>query len=50
VPATSHPIPLVNVMRPDQVEPSLPVEDALSSAPEVEDNQFKVPQILGESA
>ncbi|MDR2381850.1 MAG: Asp-tRNA(Asn)/Glu-tRNA(Gln) amidotransferase subunit GatC [Bifidobacteriaceae bacterium] len=48
VPATSHPIPLVNVFRPDVVEPSLSVDEALQSAPEREAGQFKVPQILGE--
>ncbi|MDR2252948.1 MAG: Asp-tRNA(Asn)/Glu-tRNA(Gln) amidotransferase subunit GatC [Bifidobacteriaceae bacterium] len=48
VPATSHPIPLVNVFRPDQAEPSLTVDEALQSAPEREGDQFKVPQILGE--
>jgi aspartyl-tRNA(Asn)/glutamyl-tRNA(Gln) amidotransferase subunit C len=49
VPATSHPIPLVNVYRPDVVRPSLTVAEALQSAPEVADDQFKVPQILGEA-
>lgn len=48
VPATSHPIPLVNVFRPDVVHPSLTVEEALQSAPASEDDQFKVPRILGE--
>ncbi|MDR2377989.1 MAG: Asp-tRNA(Asn)/Glu-tRNA(Gln) amidotransferase subunit GatC [Bifidobacteriaceae bacterium] len=48
VPATSHPIALVNVFRPDQVHPSLSVEEALQSAPAREADQFKVPRILGE--
>jgi aspartyl-tRNA(Asn)/glutamyl-tRNA(Gln) amidotransferase subunit C len=48
VPATSHPIPLVNVFRPDVPHPSLTVEEALQSAPAREAGQFKVPQILGE--
>ncbi|MDR3360672.1 MAG: Asp-tRNA(Asn)/Glu-tRNA(Gln) amidotransferase subunit GatC [Bifidobacteriaceae bacterium] len=48
VPATSHPIPLVNVFRPDVPHPSLSVDEALQSAPEREADQFKVPQILGE--
>ncbi|MDR2565845.1 MAG: Asp-tRNA(Asn)/Glu-tRNA(Gln) amidotransferase subunit GatC [Bifidobacteriaceae bacterium] len=48
VPATSHPIPLANVFRPDVVHPSLSVEEALQSAPAREADQFKVPQILGE--
>jgi aspartyl-tRNA(Asn)/glutamyl-tRNA(Gln) amidotransferase subunit C len=48
VPATSHPIPLVNVFRPDVPGPSLTVDQALQSAPAREADQFKVPQILGE--
>ncbi|MDR3107374.1 MAG: Asp-tRNA(Asn)/Glu-tRNA(Gln) amidotransferase subunit GatC [Bifidobacteriaceae bacterium] len=48
VPATSHPIPLVNVFRPDVVHPSLTVDEALQSAPAREADQFKAPQILGE--
>jgi len=50
VPATSHPIPLTNVMRPDVVEEPLPVDAALSGAPASRDGQFLVPQILGEDA
>ncbi|MDR2348275.1 MAG: Asp-tRNA(Asn)/Glu-tRNA(Gln) amidotransferase subunit GatC [Bifidobacteriaceae bacterium] len=48
VPATSHPIPLVNVFRPDVVQPSLSVDEALQAAPARQGDQFKVPQILGE--
>jgi aspartyl-tRNA(Asn)/glutamyl-tRNA(Gln) amidotransferase subunit C len=47
---TSHPLPLTNVFRADQVRPCLPVEDALSGAPAAEDNRFRVPRILGEEA
>ncbi len=50
VPATSHPIPMANVARPDVVRPSLTQAEALSGAPEVEDGRFRVPQILGEEA
>lgn len=50
VPATSHPIPLSNVHRADEVRPSLPQADALSGAPAAEDGRFRVPQILGEEA
>lgn len=50
VPATSHPLPLRNVTRPDVVKPSLTPEEALSGAPAQEDNRFRVPQILGEEA
>ncbi|HLV03474.1 Asp-tRNA(Asn)/Glu-tRNA(Gln) amidotransferase subunit GatC [uncultured Georgenia sp.] len=50
VPATSHPLPLTNVMRDDVVEEPLSQEEALSGAPASEDGQFLVPQILGEDA
>ena len=49
VPATSHPLPLRNVFRPDVVIPSLTPADALSGAPAQEDQRFRVPQILGEA-
>jgi aspartyl-tRNA(Asn)/glutamyl-tRNA(Gln) amidotransferase subunit C len=48
VPATSHPIPLTNVFREDEVRPSLTVEQALSGAPEREGDRFKVASILDE--
>ena len=50
VPPTSHALPLVNVFRPDEVTPSLPVEDVLAGAPAAEANRFRVPRILGEEA
>lgn len=46
VPATSHPIPLRNVFREDEPEPTLSQEEALAGAPEVEKRQFKVPRIV----
>jgi aspartyl/glutamyl-tRNA(Asn/Gln) amidotransferase C subunit len=48
VPATSHPIPLVNVFRPDVVGETLTQEQALRGAPEHADGRFKVSAILGE--
>jgi aspartyl-tRNA(Asn)/glutamyl-tRNA(Gln) amidotransferase subunit C len=45
---TAHPFPLVNVMRPDTVAPSIDRDEVLASAPAVEDGQFRVPAILGE--
>lgn len=48
VPPTSHPLPLTNVMREDEVRPSLAPEQALAGAPAQEQQRFKVPQILGE--
>ena len=43
---TAHALPLVNVLRPDEVRPSLTQEEALKNAPEVEDGRFKVPRII----
>jgi aspartyl-tRNA(Asn)/glutamyl-tRNA(Gln) amidotransferase subunit C len=48
VPATSHPIPLVNVLRDDVVGDVLTPAQVLSGAPDAEDGRFKVPAILGE--
>jgi aspartyl-tRNA(Asn)/glutamyl-tRNA(Gln) amidotransferase subunit C len=48
VPATSHPLDVNNVVREDEVVPSLSPSQALSGAPASEDQRFKVPQILGE--
>jgi aspartyl-tRNA(Asn)/glutamyl-tRNA(Gln) amidotransferase subunit C len=47
---TSHPLPLLNVFREDEVKPSLSAQEALSGAPAQEEGRFKVPQILGEEA
>jgi aspartyl-tRNA(Asn)/glutamyl-tRNA(Gln) amidotransferase subunit C len=48
VPPTSHALPLTNVYREDVVRPCLTAEEALSGAPEVEQQRFRVPRILGE--
>lgn len=48
VPATSHPIPLSNVLREDVVGTALSAEQALSGAPAQDQGKFLVPQILGE--
>lgn len=48
IPATSHPLDVSNVVREDEVLPSLSPEEALSGAPAKDDQRFKVPQILGE--
>jgi aspartyl-tRNA(Asn)/glutamyl-tRNA(Gln) amidotransferase subunit C len=47
---TSHPLPLTNVFRPDQVRPGLTAAEALAAAPAVEGNRFRVPRILDEQA
>ncbi|MCU1484519.1 MAG: aspartyl/glutamyl-tRNA(Asn/Gln) amidotransferase subunit [Actinomycetia bacterium] len=49
VPATAHPLPLENVLRADEVRPSLDRAEVLGQAPAVEENRFKVPPVLGEA-
>jgi aspartyl-tRNA(Asn)/glutamyl-tRNA(Gln) amidotransferase subunit C len=44
----SHPTPLRNVFRSDEVRPSLAPGDALAGAPASEGQRFLVPKILGE--
>ena len=43
VPATSHPLDVVNVWAEDEPRASLTVEQALANAPESEGSFFKVP-------
>ena len=45
---TSHPLPMVNVLRPDVRCPSLDRDEVLAQAPLAESGQFRVPPILGE--
>lgn len=47
---TSHPLPLANVFRPDEIRPSLERDDVLAGAPASEQDRFRVPRILGEEA
>ena len=46
IPPTASVLDLRNVMRPDEVCPSMPREEALANAPAVEDGQFKVQAVL----
>ncbi|CAN5724134.1 Asp-tRNA(Asn)/Glu-tRNA(Gln) amidotransferase subunit GatC [soil metagenome] len=46
---TSHPYPLVNVLRADVPAPSLDRDEILAAAPSVEDDRFRVPPVLGEA-
>ena len=46
---SSHPIPLKNVLRPDEPTENFVIEEVFQMAPEIEENQFRVPPILGES-
>ena len=48
VPATSHPIPINNVTRPDEIADVLTLEEALANAPEAAEGMFRVSSILGE--
>ena len=48
VPATSHPVPLQNVFRPDIVGETLTLEQALQNAPDAADGRFRVTAIMGE--
>jgi len=48
VPATSHPIPLTNITRPDEPRPCLSPDEALAGAPAVAEQRFRVPRILEE--
>jgi aspartyl-tRNA(Asn)/glutamyl-tRNA(Gln) amidotransferase subunit C len=45
---TSHALPLANVLRADEVRPSLSPEEALAGAPLAEDSRFRVPRIIEE--
>lgn len=42
----SHAVPHFNVMRDDEVKPSLDMEQIMLNAPDEEDGQFRVPAIL----
>jgi len=46
---TAHPLPLVNVTRPDIPTPCLDRDEVLGQAPAVEAGRFKVPRILSEA-
>ena len=48
VPATSHPIPLTNVWREDEIGQTVDRDEVLAQAPAAQDGMFLVPQILGE--
>jgi aspartyl-tRNA(Asn)/glutamyl-tRNA(Gln) amidotransferase subunit C len=45
---TSHAVPLVNVMRDDEVRPCLAQDVALANAPERSGEFFRVPKIIEE--
>jgi len=43
----AHAVPLVNVLREDVIEESLPLEKVLQNAPDTDPPYFKVAKILG---
>jgi aspartyl-tRNA(Asn)/glutamyl-tRNA(Gln) amidotransferase subunit C len=45
IPPTTHAVPVVNVFRDDSQEECLSAEEALSQAPAVEQQRFRVPRI-----
>ncbi len=47
VPITSHVIPMQNVLREDEVLPSLPSAEALANAPRKKEGFFRVPKVIG---
>lgn len=49
VPPTAHPLPLVNVFRPDEPRPGIDRDEVLREAPASEDGRFRVPRVLGEA-
>ncbi|HEV3204544.1 MAG TPA: Asp-tRNA(Asn)/Glu-tRNA(Gln) amidotransferase subunit GatC [Gemmataceae bacterium] len=42
----AHPLPIHNVFRPDELQPSLPVDEALANAPLRRGNFYSVPAVL----
>jgi aspartyl-tRNA(Asn)/glutamyl-tRNA(Gln) amidotransferase subunit C len=46
IPPTATVLPLENVLRTDEVRPSLPLDGVLANAPAVEDGCFRVPLVL----
>lgn len=46
VPPTSHPLPMTNAFRDDEVTPSLERAEILAQAPDAVDGFFRVPRIL----
>ncbi|MBA2389573.1 MAG: Asp-tRNA(Asn)/Glu-tRNA(Gln) amidotransferase subunit GatC [Geodermatophilaceae bacterium] len=46
IPPTTHAVPVTNVLRPDELRPSLARDEVLAAAPAAEDGRFRVPRIL----
>ncbi|MFN2226555.1 MAG: Asp-tRNA(Asn)/Glu-tRNA(Gln) amidotransferase subunit GatC [Anaerolineae bacterium] len=50
IPPTATVLPLQNVLRDDEVRPSLSRDDALANAPDAEETFFRVPVVLEDEA
>jgi aspartyl-tRNA(Asn)/glutamyl-tRNA(Gln) amidotransferase subunit C len=50
LPPMHHPLPLENVLRPDEFAPRLDRDEVLAAAPAQENGRFRVPRILAEEA
>ena len=46
---TAHPLPMLNAMRPDEVEETLDREEVLEQAPDREGPYFRVPPFMEEA-
>ncbi len=44
----AHVLPLHNVLREDEIQPSLPLEEVLKNAPETDGPFFKVPKVIAD--
>lgn len=49
LPPTAHAVAQQNVMRPDVVVPSLPMDEVLHNAPQHAQNQFQIQTVLDDS-
>ena len=49
LPTTAHPFGLINVLRSDEIRPSVDRDEVLSQAPKAVDGRFGVPRIMGEA-
>jgi aspartyl-tRNA(Asn)/glutamyl-tRNA(Gln) amidotransferase subunit C len=46
--ASGRPAPLPSGLRPDEIRPSLPIDEAVRDAPDTAAGFFRVPRVLGE--
>ncbi|MBM3695825.1 MAG: Asp-tRNA(Asn)/Glu-tRNA(Gln) amidotransferase subunit GatC [Actinobacteria bacterium] len=46
VPPTAHPLPMLNALRPDEVEETLEREEVLAQAPDRDGPYFRVPPFM----